>query len=51
MDAKIPVVALSTWELAVKGDGDPIVDGMIPATDPLDAVDKAVAAASATAAL
>ena len=51
MDAKIPVVALSTWELAVKGDGDPIVDGMIPADDPMDAVNKAVAAATATAAV
>ena len=45
MDAKIPVVALSTWELTVKGDGDPIVDGMIPAIDPVDAVEKALAAA------
>ena len=46
MDAKIPVVALSTWELSVKGDGDPIVDGMIPASDPVDAVEKALAAAA-----
>ena len=45
MDAKIPVVALNTWELTVKGDGDPIVDGMIPASDPADAVNKAMEAA------
>ena len=49
MDAKIPVVALNTWELTVKGDGDPIVDGMIPAIDAADAVNKAMeAAATAT---
>ena len=45
MDAKIPVVALSTWELTIKGDGDPIVDGMIPASNPVDAVEKALEAA------
>ena len=44
LDAKIPVVGLSTWELTVKGDGDPVVDGIIPADSPADAVDKALAA-------
>ena len=39
------MVALNTWELSVKGDGDPIVDGMISATDPVDAVNKAMEAA------
>ncbi len=43
----IPVVGLSTWQLSVKGDGDPIVDGMIEASTPADAVDKAVSAAIA----
>ena len=47
LDAKIPVVGLSSWPLTIKGDGDPIVDGVIPATSPVDAVDKAVAAATA----
>ena len=45
LDAKIPVVGLSSWPLTVKGDGDPIVDGVIPASSPVDAVEKAVAAA------
>ncbi len=49
LDAKIPVVGLNSWPLTIKGDGDPIVDGVIPATDPVDAVDKAVAAAVSTA--
>ena len=44
LDAKIPVVGLSTWELTVKGDGDPVVDGIISADSPSDAVDKALAA-------
>ena len=43
----IPVVGLSTWQLSVKGDGDPIVDGLIEASTPADAVEKAVAAAIA----
>jgi uncharacterized protein (TIGR00725 family) len=43
----IPVIGLSTWELSVKGDGDPIVDGIIVASNPVDAVDKALAAANA----
>ena len=45
MDAKIPVIGLSTWSLTVKGDGDPVEDGIIPASNPADAVDKALAAA------
>ena len=43
----IPVIGLSTWELSVKGDGDPIVDGIIVASNPVDAVNKALAAANA----
>jgi uncharacterized protein (TIGR00725 family) len=42
----IPVIGLSTWELTVKGDGDPIVDGIIVASSPVDAVEKALAAAA-----
>ncbi len=49
LDAKIPVVGLSSWPLTIKGDGDPIIDGVIPADDPVDAVEKAVAAAGSTA--
>lgn len=45
LDAKIPVIGLSSWPLTIKGDGDPIVDGVIPASSPVDAVEKAVAAA------
>ena len=48
LDAKIPVVGLSSWPLTIKGDGDPIVDGVIPASNPLDAVEKALAAAGAS---
>ena len=46
MDAGIPVVGLSTWSLTVKGDGDPVVEGIIPAADPVEAVKKALAAAA-----
>jgi uncharacterized protein (TIGR00725 family) len=42
----VPVVALKTWPLTVKGDGDPITEGMIQASDPVDAVEKALAAAA-----
>lgn len=42
----IPVVGLKTWPLTVKGDGDPIVGGIIQASDPVDAVDKALEAAA-----
>lgn len=43
----IPVVALKSWPLTVKGDGDPIENGMILASGAVDAVDKALAAAVA----
>ena len=46
LDAKIPVIGLSSWPLTIKGDGDPIVDGVVPASSPADAVDKAVKAAA-----
>ncbi len=49
MDAKIPVIGLSTWSLSVKGDGDPIVDGMETADNPQEAVEKAIAAARSAA--
>ncbi|MFQ6025916.1 MAG: TIGR00725 family protein [Dehalococcoidia bacterium] len=43
----VPVVGLQTWPLTVKGDGDPIEQGIIQASDPVDAVEKALAAAAA----
>ena len=43
----IPVVALNSWPLTVRGDGLPVGDGYIPADDPVDAVNKAIAAAEA----
>jgi hypothetical protein len=43
----IPVVGLKTWALTVKGDGDPIENGMVQASGPVDAVEKALAAAGA----
>jgi hypothetical protein len=43
----IPVVALKSWPLTVKGDGDPIANGMIQASGAVDAVEKALAAAAA----
>jgi hypothetical protein len=43
----IPVIGLQTWPLSIKGDGDPIEMGIIQATDPVDAVEKALAAALA----
>ena len=43
----IPVIGLSSWPLTVKGDGDPIGDGMIPAATAQEAVDKALSAAQA----
>ena len=49
LDARIPVIGLSTWPLTVKGDGDPITEGIVPASDPADAVDRAVAAIQALA--
>ena len=43
----IPVVALNSWPLTVRGDGQPVGDNYIPADDPVDAVNKAIAAAEA----
>ncbi len=43
----IPVIGLKTWPLTIKGDGDPIEDGIIQADSPADAVDKALAAVAA----
>ncbi len=43
----IPVIGLKTWELSLNGDGMPIGDSIILASDPVDAVEKAVAAAAA----
>ncbi len=43
----IPVIALKTWPLTIKGDGDPIENGMIESSNPVDAVEKAIAAAMA----
>ena len=43
----IPVVALNTWALSRNGDGQPVDKAMIQASDPVDAVDKAIAAAEA----
>lgn len=43
----IPVVGLKTWVLSRNGDGVDINGAMILATDPVDAVEKAIAAAQA----
>ena len=43
----IPVVALNTWPLSRNGDGQPVDKAMIQASDPVDAVEKAIAAAEA----
>ena len=43
----IPVIGLKTWNLSLNGDGQPVDRAIIPASDPVDAVDKAVAAAKA----
>ena len=43
----IPVVALNTWPLSRNGDGQPVDEAMIQAADPVDAVEKAIAAAEA----
>jgi uncharacterized protein (TIGR00725 family) len=43
----IPVVALNTWPLSKNGDGQPVNGAMIQATDAVDAVNKAIAAAEA----
>ena len=43
----IPVIGLKTWEFSNNGDGTPVGDSIIPASNPVDAVEKAVAAANA----
>ena len=43
----IPVVALNSWPLSRNGDGQPVDEAMIQASDAVDAVDKAIAAAEA----
>ena len=43
----IPVVGLKTWELSRNGDGQPVDGAIISASDPVDAVEKALAAATA----
>jgi uncharacterized protein (TIGR00725 family) len=43
----IPVVALNSWPLSRNGDGQPVDEAMIQASDAVDAVEKAVAAAEA----
>jgi len=43
----IPVVALNTWPLSRNGDGQPVDKAMIQASDPVDAVEKAISAAGA----
>ncbi len=43
----IPVVGLKTWNLTRNGDGQLIDGAIISSTDPIDAVDKALAAAEA----
>ena len=45
LDAHIPVVGLNTWPLTATGEGTPIHDRIIQALDPVDAVEKAIAAA------
>ena len=42
----IPVVGLKTWELSRNGDGQPVDGDIIVAYDPVDAVEKALAAAT-----
>ena len=43
----IPVIGLKTWNLSRNGDGQPVDGAIIQATSPVDAVEKAVAAAEA----
>jgi len=42
----IPVIGLHTWRLDRNGQGELVKGAIIPATDPVDAVDKALAAAA-----
>jgi len=43
----IPVIGLKTWELSRNGDGQSVDGAIIPAFNPVDAVEKALAAAEA----
>ncbi len=43
----IPVVSLNSWPLTLRGDGQPVGENYIIANDPVDAVNKAIAAAEA----
>ena len=43
----IPVISLNSWPLTIRGDGDPIGDGLILATTAQEAVDQALSAAQA----
>jgi len=43
----IPVVGLSTWPLTCSGEGRPVDGAIVQASDPVDAVEKALAAAAA----
>ncbi len=47
LSENIPVVSLKSWPLSRNGDGESIDGVMIQASDPVDAVDKALAAAGA----
>ena len=46
LSENIPVIGLKSWPLTVKGDGDPVEPKIISAYDPVDAVEKAISAAS-----
>ena len=41
------MIGLKTWELTRNGDGMSVNGSIIPASDPVDAVEKALAAAAA----
>ena len=43
----IPVVGLATWPLSLNGDGQSMEGVIVRASDPVDAVEKALAAAAA----
>ena len=45
----IPVIALHSWPLTLRGDGQPVGDGYMVAYDAVEAVEKAIAAAEARA--
>jgi uncharacterized protein (TIGR00725 family) len=47
LSESIPVISLKSWPLSLNGDGQAIDGDMIQASDPVDAVDKALAAAAA----